>query len=193
MAKVGKKYEAAKKQVEDRDYSLDDAMGLLKKVHYVKFNATVEVHMRLGVDPKHADQMIRTSVSVPHGIGKSKRVVAIVSENLVQAALDAGAIKAGSQNLVEEIEKTNFTDFDVAIATPDMMRFVGKLGKVLGPKGLMPSPKAGTVTTDVAEPLAVTDVGLALTVDCAAVTGPAVNVTVAVGVKVTLSVVSVAV
>jgi large subunit ribosomal protein L1 len=131
---------------------VDVATGVtqLKTFKGTKFDQTIEVIFSLGIDAKHADQMIRTSISVPHGIGKSKRVVAIVSENLVQAALDAGAIKAGSQNLVEEIEKTNFTDFDVAIATPDMMRFVGRLGKVLGPKGLMPSPKAGTVTTDVA-------------------------------------------
>ena len=134
------------------DTAVDVAAGVdqLKSFKGTKFDQTVEVIFSLGIDAKHADQMIRTSVSVPHGIGKSKRVVAIVSENLVQAALDAGAIKAGSQALVEEIEKTNFTDFDVAVATPDMMRFVGKLGKVLGPKGLMPSPKAGTVTTDVA-------------------------------------------
>ena len=122
----------------------------LKTFKNTKFDQTIELMFHLGIDPKHADQMIRTSVSVPHGIGKSKRVIAIVSENLVQVALDAGAMKAGSQALVEEIEKTNFTDFDVAVATPDMMRFVGRLGKVLGPKGLMPSPKAGTVTTDVA-------------------------------------------
>ncbi|HQY89710.1 MAG TPA: 50S ribosomal protein L1 [Tepidisphaeraceae bacterium] len=130
--------------------SVEQAVEKLKTFKPTKFDMSVELIFKLGIDAKHADQAIRTSVSVPHGIGKSKRVIAIVSENLVQLALDSGAIKAGSQNLVEEIEKTNFTDFDVAIATPDMMRFVGKLGKVLGPKGLMPSPKAGTVTTDVA-------------------------------------------
>jgi large subunit ribosomal protein L1 len=127
-----------------------DAVDKLKTFKPTKFDMAVELMFKLGIDPKQADQMIRTSVSVPHGIGKSKRVIAMVSENLVQVALDAGAIKAGGQSFIEEIEKTNFTDFDVAIATPDMMRFVGKLGKVLGPKGLMPSPKAGTVTTDVA-------------------------------------------
>src|SRR5207244_4361606 len=95
------------------------------------------------------DQMIRSSLSLPHGVGKSKRVVAFCSEHLVEVAKAAGAIKAGGQELVQQIEKENFTDFDVAIATPDMMRFVGRLGKVLGPKGLMPSPKAGTVTADV--------------------------------------------
>jgi large subunit ribosomal protein L1 len=145
-----KRYRESYKNFVEAPMSVEDAVAKLKTFKGTKFDQTVEVIFSLGIDPKHADQMIRSSVSVPHGIGKSKRVIAMVSENLVQAALDAGAIKAGSQALVEEIEKTNFTDFDVAIATPDMMRFVGKLGKVLGPKGLMPSPKAGTVTTDVA-------------------------------------------
>ena len=104
----------------------------------------------LGIDAKQADQMIRGSLSLPHGVGKTKRVVAFCPDHLVAAATAAGAIKAGGQELVQAIEKENFTDFDVAIATPDMMRFVGRLGKVLGPKGLMPSPKAGTVTADVA-------------------------------------------
>lgn len=145
-----KRYRESYKNFSEPAVDVASGVDRLKTFKGTKFDQTIEVIFSLGIDPKHADQMIRTSVSVPHGIGKSKRVVAIVSENLVQAALDAGAVKAGSQNLVEEIEKTNFTDFDVAIATPDMMRFVGKLGKVLGPKGLMPSPKAGTVTTDVA-------------------------------------------
>src|SRR5256714_1222242 len=105
----------------------------------------------VAIDPKQADQMIRSSLSLPHGIGgKAKRVVAFVPDHLIEAAKNAGAIRAGGQSMVQEIEKENFTDFDVAIATPDMMRFVGRLGKVLGPKGLMPSPKAGTVTPDVA-------------------------------------------
>src|SRR2546423_1221246 len=104
----------------------------------------------VAIDPKQADQMIRSSLSLPHGIGgKAKRVVAFVPDHLIEAAKNAGAIRAGGQSMVQEIEKENFTDFDVAIATPDMMRFVGRLGKVLGPKGLMPSPKAGTVTNDV--------------------------------------------
>lgn len=145
-----KRYRESYKTFKEEAVDVATGVDTLKTFKGTKFDQTIEVIFNLGIDPKHADQMIRTSVSVPHGIGKSKRVVAIVSENLVQAALDAGAVKAGSQNLVEEIEKTNFTDFDVAIATPDMMRFVGRLGKVLGPKGLMPSPKAGTVTTDVA-------------------------------------------
>src|SRR5205823_11333915 len=111
---------------------------------------SVELIFSLGIDPKQADQMIRGSLSLPHGIGKTKRVVAFCPDHLIDAAKAAGAIKAGGQALVQEIEKENFSDFDVAVATPDMMRFVGRLGKVLGPKGLMPSPKAGTVTPDVA-------------------------------------------
>ena len=145
-----KRYRESYKSFKEDAMSVEDGVKQLKTFKGTKFDQTVEVQFHLGIDAKQADQMIRTSVSVPHGIGKSKRVIAMVSENLVQVALDAGAIRAGGQSFVEEIEKTNFTDFDVAIATPDMMRFVGKLGKVLGPKGLMPSPKAGTVTTDVA-------------------------------------------
>src|SRR5205823_7410431 len=112
---------------------------------------SVELIFSLGIDPKQADQMIRGSLSLPHGIGKTKRVVAFCPDHLIDAAKAAGAIKAGGQALVQEIEKENFSDFDVAIATPDMMRFVGRLGKVLGPKGLMPSPKAGTVTANIAD------------------------------------------
>ena len=144
------RYRESYKNFNDAALSVEDGVKKLKTFAPTKFDQTVEVMFHLGIDPKHADQMIRSSVSVPHGIGKSKRVIAMVSENLIQVALDAGAMRAGGQSFVEEIEKTNFTDFDVAVATPDMMRFVGRLGKVLGPKGLMPSPKAGTVTTDVA-------------------------------------------
>src|SRR5947209_20062955 len=149
MAKPGKKYEAAKKQVEDRDYALDDAMGLLKKVHYVKFNETVEVHMRLGVDPKHADQMVRGTVVLPHGLGKSKKVCVIASGEKLKEAEQAGAEFVGGDDLVEKIAG-GWMDFDACVATPDMMRGVGRLGKVLGPRGLMPNPKTGTVTMDVA-------------------------------------------
>jgi large subunit ribosomal protein L1 len=150
VAGRSKRYRESFKTFKPELMTVDAAVKQLRTFNPTKFDQSVELIFKLGIDAKHADQMIRTSVSVPHGIGKSKRVVAMVSENLVQTALDAGAIKAGGQSFIEEIEKTNFTDFDVAIATPDMMRFVGKLGKVLGPKGLMPSPKAGTVTTDVA-------------------------------------------
>ncbi len=145
-----KRYRESFKTFKPEPTTVEKGVEQLKTYKATKFDQSVELIFKLGIDAKQADQTIRTSVSVPHGIGKTKRVVAMVSENLVQLALDSGAIKAGGQSLVEEIEKTNFTDFDVAVATPDMMRFVGKLGKVLGPKGLMPSPKAGTVTTDVA-------------------------------------------
>ena len=140
--------EAAAKAVVD-PVGVDQAIDVLKGFKPTKFDQSVEVIFSLGIDAKQADQMIRGSISLPHGVGKTKRVVCFCPEHLVTQALNAGAVKAGGQELVTEIEKTNFTDFDVAVATPDMMRFVGRLGKVLGPKGLMPSPKAGTVTPDV--------------------------------------------
>lgn len=127
-----------------------DAMRLVKQFKAPKFDQSVEVVMHLGVDTKQADQMLRGSVSLPKGIGKSKRVVAFCGDDVKAAALAAGAIKAGGEALVEEIEK-GFLDFDVAIASPDMMRVISKLGRVLGPKGLMPSPKNGTVTPKVVD------------------------------------------
>jgi large subunit ribosomal protein L1 len=145
-----KRYKEASKTAITQAVPIDKAVEVVKGFKPTKFDQSVELIFSLGIDPKQADQMIRGSLSLPHGIGKSKRVVAFCSEHLVTAALNAGAIKAGGQELVAQIEKDNFTDFDVAVATPDMMRFVGRLGKVLGPKGLMPSPKAGTVTPDVA-------------------------------------------
>ena len=150
MAKTGKKYEAAQKQIEPRPYTLEDAMGILKKVHFAKFNETIEVHMRLGVDPKHADQMVRGTVVLPHGLGKSKRVCVIASGDKIKEAEQAGAEFVGGDDIVEKIAG-GWTDFDACIATPDMMRGVGRLGKVLGPRGLMPNPKVGTVTFDVAK------------------------------------------
>ncbi len=141
--------EAAKKAVAD-PVAIDPAIDLLKGFNATKFDQSVELIFSLSIDPKQADQMIRGSVSLPHGIGKTKRVVAFCPDHLAPQATAAGAIRAGGQELVAAIEKENFTDFDVAISTPDMMRFVGRLGKVLGPKGLMPSPKAGTVTPDIA-------------------------------------------
>ena len=141
--------ESAKKAVAD-PVPLDRAIDVLKGFKPTKFDQTVELIFSLGIDPKQADQMIRGSLSLPHGVGKTKRVVAFCPDHLAPQALEAGAVRAGGQELVASIEKENFTDFDVAVATPDMMRFVGRLGKVLGPKGLMPSPKAGTVTPDVA-------------------------------------------
>ena len=126
-----------------------DAVPLLQKVKYAKFDETVEVTMRLGVDPKHADQMVRGTVVLPHGLGKAKRVLAIVGADKYQDARDAGADFVGGDDMVEKIQKENWTDFDAVVATPDMMKSVGRLGKVLGPRGLMPNPKTGTVTTEV--------------------------------------------
>src|SRR5215470_7110944 len=147
---AGKKYEAAKKQVETRPYIVKDAMGLLKQIHFAKFNETVELHMRLGVDPKHADQMVRGTVVLPHGLGKSKKVLVIATGEKQREAEAAGADIVGGEDMVEKIQKENWTDFDAVIATPDTMKSVGRLGKVLGPRGLMPNPKTGTVTFDVA-------------------------------------------
>jgi len=138
------------KKVPQVAVSVDAAVGIVKGFKPTKFDQSIELIVSLGIDAKQADQMIRGSMSLPHGIGKTKRVIAFCPEHLVPAATAAGAIRAGGQELVAAIEKEGFTDFDVAVATPDMMRFVGRLGKVLGPKGLMPSPKAGTVTPDVA-------------------------------------------
>jgi len=148
--KSGKKYAAALKQVEIKPYTLDDAVPLVKKIKFAKFDETVELHMRLGVDPKHADQMVRGTVVLPNGLGKSKKVLVIASGDKLKEALDAGADLVGGDDMVNKIQTENWTDFDAVIATPDMMRGVGKLGKVLGPRGLMPNPKTGTVTTDVA-------------------------------------------
>jgi large subunit ribosomal protein L1 len=155
MAKVvtqfrSKRYKEAATKAVEGPQSVETAVDVVKTFKATKFDQSVELIFSLGIDPKHADQMIRGSLSLPHGIGKAKRVIAFCPDHLTTSALNAGAIQAGGQELVTKIEKENFTDFDVAIATPDMMRFVGRLGKVLGPKGLMPSPKAGTVTPDVA-------------------------------------------
>jgi large subunit ribosomal protein L1 len=145
-----KRYKKAAEKAVTTPVSVEQAVDAVKAFPPTKFDQSVELIFSLGIDPKQADQMIRSSLSLPHGVGKSKRVVAFCPEHLVESAKAAGAVRAGGQELVQDIEKTNFTDFDVAIATPDMMRFVGRLGKVLGPKGLMPSPKAGTVTPDIA-------------------------------------------
>lgn len=144
-----KRYTEAAKKGTDKVLPLDQAIDIVKSFNPTKFDQTVELIFSLGIDPKQADQMIRGSLSLPHGVGATKRVVCFCPEHMVEKAKASGAIKAGGQELVAEIEKENFSDFDVAVSTPDMMRFVGRLGKVLGPKGLMPSPKAGTVTADV--------------------------------------------
>jgi large subunit ribosomal protein L1 len=148
--KAGKNITNARKAVEHRPYPLQDAVPLLQKVKYAKFDETVEVTLRLGVDPKHADQMVRGTVVLPHGLGKSKRVLVIASGEKVREAQDAGADIVGGEDMVEKIQKENWTDFDAVVATPDMMKSVGRLGKVLGPRGLMPNPKTGTVTFDIA-------------------------------------------
>jgi large subunit ribosomal protein L1 len=149
MRKPGKKFEAASKQVEPRPYNLTDAVPLLQKVKFVKFDETVELHLRLGVDPKHADQMVRGTIVLPHGLGKSKKVLVIASGDKQREAQAAGADYVGGEDMVTKIQTENWTDFDALVATPDMMRSVGKLGKVLGPRGLMPNPKTGTVTMDI--------------------------------------------
>ena len=151
MSKHGKKYEAAAKQVEPRPYNLNDAVPLLQKVKFTKFDETVELHLRLGVDPKHADQMVRGTIVLPHGLGKSKKVLVIASGDKQREAHEAGADFVGGEDMVTKIQTENWTDFDAVVATPDMMRSVGKLGKVLGPRGLMPNPKTGTVTMDVTQ------------------------------------------
>jgi len=151
MKKSGKNIEKARKGVEARSYTIQDAVPLLQKVKFAKFDETVEITMRLGVDPKHADQMVRGTVVLPHGLGKSKRVLVIATGEKVKEAEQAGADFVGGEEMVEKITKENWTDFDALIATPDVMKSVGRLGKVLGPKGLMPNPKTGTVTFDVAK------------------------------------------
>ena len=148
--KPGKQYEAAAKQVEPRPYVLEQAVPLLQKIKYAKFDETVEVHLRLGVDPKHADQMVRGTVVMPNGLGKSKKVLVIAGGDKQKEAEEAGADIVGGEDMVNKIQSENWTDFDAVIATPDMMRSVGKLGKILGPRGLMPNPKTGTVTFEVA-------------------------------------------
>jgi large subunit ribosomal protein L1 len=149
--KPGKQYQSAAKQVEAREYTLDQAVPLLQKIKYAKFDETVEVHLRLGVDPKHADQMVRGTVLMPNGLGKSKKVLVIAGGDKQKEAEEAGADFVGGEDMVTKIQSENWTDFDAVVATPDMMRSVGKLGKVLGPRGLMPNPKTGTVTVDVAK------------------------------------------
>ena len=152
MAKHGKKYRASAEKIEQRPYQLDEAFKLLKEVSYAKFNETVELSMLLGVDPKHADQMVRGTTVLPHGTGQSKRVLVIAQGDKQREATEAGADMVGGDDMVAKINE-GWTDFDAVIATPDMMRSVGKLGKVLGPRGLMPNPKTGTVTFDVAKAL----------------------------------------
>ncbi|BBE32124.1 50S ribosomal protein L1 [Tepiditoga spiralis] len=146
----GKKYLEAKKLVDSlKLYSIDEAVELVKKVAYSKFDDSVEVHVQLGIDSTKSDQNVRNTVSLPHGTGKDVKVLVFATGEKAEEAKAAGADYVGSDELADKIVKEAWSDFDVAIATPDMMRVVGKLGRFLGPRGLMPSPKAGTVTADV--------------------------------------------
>ena len=150
MARHGKKFAAAAAQVEERAYSLEEAIPLVQQLKFARFDETVEVALRLGVDPRHADQMVRGTVILPHGLGKSKRVLAIAGPDKQQEATDAGADTVAGDEVVEKI-MGGWLQFDAVVATPDMMRAVGRLGKVLGPRGLMPNPKTGTVTPNVGQ------------------------------------------
>lgn len=148
MKKYGKKYQAAKKLVEKSIYTVDEAISLLKKTSTTKFDSSCEVHAKLGVDPKKADQNVRTTVVLPNGTGKDVRVVAFVGEDKVKEAKEAGASLAGTEELITKIEQ-GWLDFDVAVSSPDQMKALGKVAKILGQKRLMPSPKAGTVTPEI--------------------------------------------
>lgn len=149
MKKHGKKYRAAAEKIDlTRKYSLDEAVKALKEISFAKFDETVELTIWLGVDPRKADQLVRGTIVLPHGLGKTKTVVVIAQGDKLREAEEAGADFVGGEDIVNKI-KGGWLDFDAVIATPDMMRFVGSLGKVLGPRGLMPNPKTGTVTPDV--------------------------------------------
>ncbi len=153
--KFGKRYEEISKLVDfDNLYDIDEAVKLVKETAKAKFDETIELHIKLGVDSRHADQQVRNTVVLPHGTGKTVRVAVFAKGDKVQEALNAGADFAG-EDLIDKVQKEGWLDFDAAIATPDMMGQVGKIGRVLGPRGLMPNPKTGTVTFDVAK--AVTD------------------------------------
>ena len=158
MKKAGKHVESARKKVEARPYKLAEAAELIKKTHHTKFNETVELAINLGVDPKHSDQVVRGTVVLPNGLGKTVRVLVLASGDKQREATEAGAEFVGGDDMVQKIME-GWTDYDAVIATPDMMRSAGKLGKVLGPRGLMPNPKTGTVTMDVAKAIKETKAG----------------------------------
>ena len=152
MSHHGKKFRNAFAKVErGKRYPIDEACKLIPDTKVAKFDESVDIAVRLGVDPKHADQMVRGAVVLPHGTGKSQRVVVVAKGDKANEARAAGADAVGAEDLVEKIQKENWTEFDSMVATPDMMGLVGRLGRVLGPKGLMPNPKVGTVTNDVAK------------------------------------------
>jgi len=148
---MGKNYRNAKEKIEEREYNVSEAVTLLKEIKSSKFDESVDISIRLGVDPKYPDQMVRGTVVLPHGTGRVKRVLVIASGEKQKEAEEAGADHYGGEEIVEKIKTENWFEFDVLIVTPDMMKHVGKLGKLLGPKGLMPSPKAGTVTFNIKE------------------------------------------
>jgi len=158
IKKAGKHIENARKKVEARPYKLSEATELIKKTHHTKFNETVELAFNLGVDPKHSDQVVRGTVVLPHGLGKAVRVLVLASGEKQREAQEAGADFVGGDDMVQKIME-GWTDYDAVIATPDMMKSAGRLGKVLGPRGLMPNPKTGTVTADVAKAIRETKAG----------------------------------
>jgi large subunit ribosomal protein L1 len=158
VKKVGKHVENARKKVEARPYKLAEATELIKKTHHTKFNETVELAFNLGVDPKHSDQVVRGTVVLPHGLGKAVRVLVLAGGDKVREAQEAGADFVGGDEMVQKIME-GWTDYDAVIATPDMMKSAGRLGKVLGPRGLMPNPKTGTVTADVTKAIRETKAG----------------------------------
>jgi large subunit ribosomal protein L1 len=150
VAKRGKHYQKAKGSLDKEQYMLEEALKLMKDLSFAKFDESVDIAVNLGVDPKHSDQMVRGTVVLPHGTGKTIRVCVVASGEKISEAEEAGADVTGGEDLIDKISK-GWTEFDVVIATPDMMRGVGKLGRILGPKGLMPNPKSGTVTFDLAK------------------------------------------
>lgn len=151
MTKRGKSYLNAKGKIEEKEYPIGEAISLLKDIKSSKFDESVDISVRLGVDPKYPEQMVRGTVVLPYGTGKVIRVLAIASGEKQKEAEQAGADFVGGEEIVEKIKKENWFDFDVLVSTPDMMKHIGKLGKLLGPKGLMPSPKSGTVSFDIKE------------------------------------------
>jgi len=158
VKKAGKHVENARKKVEARPYKLAEAAQLIKKTHHTKFNETVELAFNLGVDPKHSDQVVRGTVVLPNGLGKAVRVLVLAGGDKIREAQEAGADFVGGDEMVQKIVE-GWTDYDAVIATPDMMKSAGRLGKVLGPRGLMPNPKTGTVTADVAKAIRETKAG----------------------------------
>jgi len=150
MAKMGKRTAEARKLIDNTtSYDVDEAITLLKKVATAKFDETVEMHIKLGVDGRHADQQVRGAMVLPHGTGKTKKVLVVAKGDKAEEARKAGADFVGAEDMIEKIQKENWFEYDVIVATPDMMGLIGRLGRVLGPKGLMPNPKSGTVTFDV--------------------------------------------